>query len=33
MYLKGAKARFESQNYHIYLLVVETPFDIAFWWL
>lgn len=33
MYLKGAKVRFESQNYCIYPLVVERQLNIAFWWL
>lgn len=33
MDLEGANVRFESQNYHIYLLVVERQFSAAFWWL
>lgn len=33
MHLKGAKVRFESQNYRIYLLVVEMQLNVAFWWL
>lgn len=33
MYLKGAKAGFESQSRCICPLVVERQFNIAFWWL
>lgn len=33
MHLKGAKVRFERQNYRIYLLVVEMQLNVAFWWL